>query len=161
MPTTREQAAEALVALLQTLGPGGSGAFATVSRYVRVPQGGSLDTAIAQPALYTVPIGESTKQQGAGHLRLLTLHYDLYIYAKLPVGSTPGTGDGITSGDQVLNPLIEAIETTIAPPTGQVGQTLGGVVEYCWIEGETAKAVGEMTPDGQCFCAIPIKILIP
>ena len=40
-------------------------------------------------------------------------------------------------------------------------QLAAGLVQRCFIDGNTAKVSGDMNPDGQCFAAVPVSILVP
>jgi hypothetical protein len=62
----------------------------------------------------------------------------------------------------VLNPLLDAVEAALYPDN-IVDQTLrlGNLVYRAWIEGETVKIIGDVNPDGQCFAAVPVKLLVP
>lgn len=61
-----------------------------------------------------------------------------------------------------LNGMIDKVRTAIAPNFPDICeyQTLGGLVEHCWIEGtvEVFEAVENMI-DGQGIAIIPIRIL--
>ena len=86
----------------------------------------------------------------------------LWIYCKSPGGGTPGVSDGVTPGATAINNLIESVEASLSIDNRTVMEcTLGGLVQYCRIEGQTIKVSGDMNPDGQCFAAIPVKILVP
>ncbi len=83
------------------------------------------------------------------------------VYAKIPDGQTAGVPDTKTSGSEVLNPLLDAIETALTPdPLAEGVQTLGGLVIDCRIEGEIVKIPGDQDPSGLCGAVVPIKILV-
>lgn len=162
MPT-RETVMTALLARVSA-----AAGFATIQRHITFDpvQGPTAQVATpdAQPALYMLEAGESADWPGRG-LPRRTWRVQLWVWARLPGGSTLGVPDGTTPGATVLNNLVEAIEASLAP-SALAGDdpmvcTLGGLVQHCWIEGELAKVPGDINPDGQCFAAIPIAMLIP
>jgi hypothetical protein len=65
------------------------------------------------------------------------------------------------AGMTIANPLIDAIEALLEPPAGQYTQQLGGLVEGCWIEGETLKESGDTDENGLGFVWVPLTILVP
>lgn len=96
--------------------------------------------------------------RGIGPIRFWIVKLELY--AKIPDGSTPGVPDSTTGGSQVLNPLLDAVETALAPDHDGY-QTLGGLVTDCRIEGTVIKVLGDEDPSGQCGAIVPLKILLP
>ena len=159
MPT-RETVMNALLAQVAT-----ATSFKTVSRYITLIPGAPTPqpaTPPLQPAIYLLEDHEETARTGRGSPPVRTWFVVLWVYCKSPTGNTPGISDGVTPGLSSINPLIDAIEATLAPDNMATNEfTLGGLVQYCRIEGQTAKATGDLNPDGQCFAAIPIKILVP
>lgn len=100
--------------------------------------------------------------RGAG--RILTLSVMLEVYAKIPPSLTgpPGQApDKTTPGSSVLNPLLDAIDTALAPDDIQTGYcTLGGLVIDCRVEGNIVKVLGDADPSGLCGALVPIMIEI-
>ena len=160
MPT-RESILNALAAKLAAVA-----AFQTVSRKLDFDpaQGptGQPGVPAAQPALYLLEDYETASHAGHGPSTKRTLFVRLLVWAKIPAGSTPGVQDGVTFGASLINNLIEAIEAVFAPDNAALGVcTLSGLVQRAWIEGAIVKVTGDLNPDGQCFAAIPVSILIP
>lgn len=83
------------------------------------------------------------------------LEAELWIYAKLdlPAGNVAGAPVAL------LGDLIDAVEASLAPDLALRRQTLGGLVQHCWIEGKIMKDPGDF--DGQAKALIPVRILIP
>ncbi len=157
---TREAVMTALLAsVAQAAG------FATVSRHiVMVPDAPTPTVAVppAQPALYLVESHETTIRHGLGVPPVRTWYVELWVWCKCPTGSTLGVPDDVTPGATVINSLIDAIEATLAPDNiGTNECTLGGLVYMVHIEGTTVKVSGDANPDGQCFAAIPLSIIVP
>lgn len=98
--------------------------------------------------------GGQTAQQGdpaKGVPTKWTLEADIYLYALTTGGQTPST---------VLNPIVDAVESALQPqyPDIEKYQTLGGLVQHCWIEGNIDTDEG--TLGDQAVAVIPIKILV-
>lgn len=157
---TRETVMQALFALVS-----GAADFQTKSRNIKLTPDNTPEIPVLQPAIFMLEDAEHTVIGGRGQPAKRTWNVHLFIYAKIPDGLTPGIPDGVTPGASVINPLIDAIEIALAPSSGidkaMNVQTLGGLVSHCWIEGETIKVPGDRNPDGQCYAAIPLKILVP
>lgn len=105
-----------------------------------------------QPALFCAQ-GSQTALPGDPTLGLptkWTLNADLYLYART---------DGEQVSAAVLNPILDAIEAALKPdnPTRRT-QTLGGLVERCWIEGEIQTDEG--TLGDQAVAIVPIRMLV-
>ena len=139
--------------------------FKTVSRRVALMPGAptpQVATPPDQPALYLLESHEETRNSGRGTPAIRTWFVELWLWNKIPVGDTLGVPDGTTPGATVINELIEAVEATLKPDSSETNElTLGGLVQWCRIEGQTVKVPGDINPDGQCFAAIPLKILVP
>ncbi len=138
---TREPIYVALFTKLQAIGAG----FATYSRHLRH---WTDVQATEQPSLFQVQVGELAQPQPLGLPTKWTLSVDLYVYVK---------GDGKTAMGATINPLLDAITTAIAPDNPSGKQTLGGLVEHCWIEG--ALETDEGVLGDQSVVIIPIRIL--
>ncbi len=144
MATTREQAMEALFTLLQTT-PGVVTFGRRLKLWNNVP-------AEQQPALYLVEHSESRLNTLRGTPGKLQLVAQIFLYVK--------TTDTEVIGGQLLNNLLDAIELVLAPADPKVNvQTLGGLVDRCWINGTIIKDPGDI--DGQGLAIIPINILFP
>lgn len=137
-------------------------AFATTGRRLRLQPDNTPSTAFDQPAMFLVEGDETTVQGGRGSPDKRTWRGMVWIFAKVPDGVRPGEQDFTTPGASVINPLIDAIEAAMGPDdVTQNVLTLGGLVSHAWIAGNTIKVPGDLNPDGQCFAAIPINILVP
>ena len=140
--TTREQVMAALLAQLSPLAN-----FNTVQR-VDLPWSALGD--IQQPALILIEGVERHERPLSGPAKR-TLRVAAIVYAR---------NDGeSTAGDTILNPLIEAVETALAPSPMTALNTLGGQVAHCWIEGDLERDPGDT--GNQAFAIIPINILVP
>ncbi|HXP74621.1 MAG TPA: hypothetical protein VN823_10790 [Stellaceae bacterium] len=58
-----------------------------------------------------------------------------------------------------MNPLLDAIETALAPDLVTNVQSLGGLVAHCWIAGKVETDEGVL--GGQAVAIVPIEILVP
>lgn len=76
-----------------------------------------------------------------------TLGGDLWIYVRTDGNQVPA---------DIMNPLLDAVEASIAPGTNATTQTLGGVVSHCWIEGEIQTDEG--TLGDIAVARVPIRI---
>ncbi len=139
---TREPIYAALFATLSAAAP-----FVTSSRRLR--HWSDVGPA-EQPSLFLVQKSE-TAQRRKGLPPKWTLAVDLFVYARAP--------DDVTSAATVLNPLIDAIESALAPTSPTTTQTLGGLVEHAWIAGKIETDEGVL--GGQAVAIVPIEILVP
>lgn len=153
MSNQREAIMGALSALLATARfdqpINGLGSWASMSRRVRLWN----DVAPAdQPALFLGEHGENIAYSLDAFPGKTTLNVDCLIYtcAGRDPGQTPA---------KALNLAIEALIGALAPDPKVGRQTLGGLVQYCRVEGRIVKDPGDL--DGQGFALVPIKILIP
>ncbi len=102
-----------------------------------------------QPALFQAHRTESV-QPRHGLPSLVTLDFDLYLYAK--------AADKSASPSSILNPLLDAVTAALAPDNPiDTAQTLGGTVAHCWIEG--AIETDEGTLGDQAVAIVPVRIL--
>lgn len=114
------------------------------------------------PLLVQYEMNEDYIYTGRGIPPIRTMDVSIMLYGKIPAGQTIGTADKTTPGASVLNPLIDAVETALAPdPLADGVQTLGGLVYDCRIEGTVIKALGDADPSGICAAIIPLKLLLP
>jgi hypothetical protein len=103
-----------------------------------------------QPALFQVQKAEAIGlEDGLPPRRQLSV--ELYLYA---TGSDPGVPPS-----SILNPLIDAIEATLAPVTPGTTQTLGGLVQHAWIAGRIETDEGVL--GDQAVAILPVDILVP
>ena len=138
---TREPIYAALFALVA-----GAAGFVTASRRLRH----WTDVGAAeQPALFQIQKGENGEER-----RPLPVKWrasvDLYVYAQAP--------DELTPPASVINPLLDAIETALAPDPVSHVQTLGGLVQHCWIAGRIQTDEGVL--GGQAVAIVPVEILV-
>jgi hypothetical protein len=140
----------------------GTPGFAHVSRRIILMECNSPTIPLNQPAMEILEDGETTNQRGRGLPPIHILHAIICVWARVPDGLTPGVPDGVTPGASILNPLIDAIEARLAPDGGTENVLgLAGKVSHAWIEGETVLVPGDQNPEGQCFAAIPVRIMVP
>jgi hypothetical protein len=138
---TREPIYAALFALIS-----GAANFVTVSRRLRH---WSDVGAAEQPALFMIQKSESAEER-----RPLPVKWrasvDLYLYAHAP--------DELTPPATILNPLLDAVETALAPDPVSHVQSLGGLVSHCWIAGRVQTDEGVL--GGQAVAIVPVEILV-
>jgi hypothetical protein len=148
MNVPREQILEAILALISAAQYNGSPAFVTVSRKFRmwddVPAG-------EQPACFLRQIPGRVDQNDPFKLSRWTLKCGIWIYAKYsPVfGVTPAV---------LLNNLIDVVDKALLPPPFADGQTLGGLVVNCWLEGDVIIDEGNLPGDDQAVAVLPCSI---
>lgn len=112
----------------------------------------------AQPALFVDDGDEEWGRRPNGIPAAPIIEADIWIYAQ--GGANP---DAVPA--TVLNALLGAVEAALAPTPVFTGiavqnvQTLGGIVEHCWIEGRLLKASGHL--EGQARAVVPVRMLVP
>lgn len=80
------------------------------------------------PALFLNEVGEHYGQQRLNMPSRVTLLAQIWLYTAVQLD------EDIPA--QQTNNIMDALETVIAPNTpGEPSQTLGGLVQHCWIEG--------------------------
>lgn len=124
--------------------------FVTISRRLQhwtdVP-------ASAQPALFQAQVDETAHTTpGPGIPVTFILRVDLYLYANT-------SGDATISPSTILNPLIDAALAAIAPEPISGKQTLGGLVDYCYVDGRLVTDEGVLGNQGVCIIPIVMKSL--
>ena len=145
---SRESIAGALFELLQTATD-----FVTTGRRVK------LWTEIGEaqlPALYLMTPRERHVTDNLYTPTKLVLAYNALVYVS--------SQDQEKLGDTLLNNLIDAIDPRcggVLKPDNPLAntQTLGGLVQHCWIEGDIERAPGDL--DGVAIALIPINVLVP
>lgn len=144
----REDVFQALFALGQGLSWAASpGGFAFASRRVRLWDA----LGAAQPALCQAEHDE-TIEQVRGLPPKLTLNASWLIYQN--AGADPNAVPA-----SLNNLILDAVQAAFPNPDGDQVQTLGGLVDRCWINGRIFKDPGDL--DGQGLIIVPIQILIP
>ena len=140
----REAIATDLFTQLQTAG-------STFKLYSRRPQ--MWDNCPAYPALYMGNTNEALTYSGqSGSLALNELYYPIGVYFN--AGLDPNV-----IPDTILNNLLDAIDTALAPAPYLDQQTLGGLVCYARREGAVERKPGYL--DGQGEAWFQIKVLSP
>lgn len=142
---TREQVAVALFNLFANLE-----IFETVSRRPAL-----WDNSVQMPALYMGSTQDDyVYEHGTAAPPKITLVYDCLLY----INAT----DPNVIPDTVMNNVIDAVESALTPSNGPAPgavQTLGGIVNHAWIEGQINKAPGYLDGKGMAF--FTVKILVP
>lgn len=105
-----------------------------------------------QPALFLRNTRDDYAQRPTGIPARVTMNCEAWLYSN--AGGNPDIAPAIT-----LNYLVDALERALLPAGGQDAQTLGGLVQHCWIEGSVEMHPGDL--DGQAIAIVPIKILVP
>ena len=125
-----------------------SATFATASRRLQL---WSSVPSSEKPAVFVVERGDTYRRASEAVPEAVTLEVDIYIY-------TDAGKDQSLVPASILNLLIDAVDTALAPNTLTGLQTLGGLVSHCWIEGKIMKDPGDLDGDG--VAVIPVKILV-
>jgi hypothetical protein len=143
MKVSRDLIMQALLAKIVA-----GGYFAATGRRLKI----WTEVAI-QPACFLYEHGEMRTHQSS-NLPKDGLNVDIYVYVK--------TGDPNAVPATLLDNALDAIDAALAP-TGadkiRNRQTLGGLVEHCFVDGRVVKDPGDL--DGQGVAVVPIVILVP
>jgi hypothetical protein len=135
----REPIYAALFALMS-----GTAGFLTTSRILKHWDDVSPGS---QPALFMAQ-GQQIANTERGKPTRWTLEAKVYVYVRTDGNVVPST---------VLNPILDAIEAALQGNAAENTQTLGGLVDYCRIDG--AIETDEGTLGQQAVAIIPISIL--
>lgn len=142
----REAIMAALLTLVESVG-----GFAEAGRRLKF----WTDVA-AMPALFVIETDNEFEQHGGTFPPRRTIGAEIWLYARTDPEAPPGT---------TLNPLLDAVEAALAPPYPGGAQTLGGMVQHCWIggdDGQKAKIeIYEGHAGNQAAAVIPVRILVP
>lgn len=103
-----------------------------------------------QPALYLVEHDEEYNSRNRATPRRGELTAHVFAYAR---------ADGNLVGGEIVNIMMDAIESAFAPDDGQGTCTLGGKVNWCYIDGRVFKDPGDI--DDQILLIVPTRIMIP
>ena len=103
-----------------------------------------------QPALYQMQDDQTSDQKQAMGLPRWTLRAQLYLY------SSPDQASDVIPSTQ-LNNLLDAVEGALMPQFAGEKQTLGGLVQNCWIDGKITIIEGVLGQ--QAVAVIPISML--
>ena len=151
VPLGREAIWGALFNLLLTLSVPNGGKFVTVQRRVRH----WTDVAAGeQPYLALLQHQETAIARDRGMPTKWELAGKIIVYARSDIDQLG------TSGGQVLNPLIDAVEGALAPVPAQGNvQSLAGLVSRVFIDGVVEVDEGNL--DNQAVAIIPVRIIAP
>ncbi len=148
MNTARETIYQALYTVLQA---GLSGSFNLVSRRLQPWTDLSPEQ---QPAIFQVQKGEDVMVSRKGVPPTYKLSVDLEVYAYFEASNE----DPDAPKSSVINALLDAIETFLAPDPVTGVQTLGiANVSHCWIEGNIEIFEGDL--NAQIMAVVPVSIL--
>lgn len=153
MTPSRETIMQALFALLKN-----AEGFVSYSR--RMAQATDVPPNM-QPALIMYEVNEQNKSSSKGTPPINYLFVKIIILARVPHASKWSPDQ--QGGAQILNPLMDAVETAVPFDPFNGLQTLGGLVErVIWDEeDETIKDVGDTDANGQAIAVMPLKIIVP
>lgn len=145
MPATREQIMTALTNLLES-----SATFVTVGRRLRDPEGLRADEA---PALFVVEHEDTYKRPVFNAPPIREMNVMAIVYAD-------GGNDQTQIPAAFINNMLDVLDGLLKGENAVVKKnTLGGLVEACFIEGQVLRSSGNVT--GQAWANIPIRIVIP
>lgn len=106
----------------------------------------------AQPAMFLRSIDEENSYANIT-LQRLTIPAEIWIYSN--AGEDPNAVPEIA-----LNNLLDAVQAAFAPDDYQSGRfTLGGLVEWCRLEGKIEKESGDAS--GQAVAVADVLITVP
>jgi hypothetical protein len=141
----REAVYAALFSLLET-----AQGFATVSRRLRHWEEVQPEE---KPAMFVRQTTE-TNSGSVGKPPLWNLKGEIYIYV-----TTEAQIDRDIVPSQLLNPLLDSVTDLFAPEGMEYKQTLGGLVERCYISGPIETSEGSL--GDQEVAIIPFTIVVP
>lgn len=101
-----------------------------------------------QPALFMAQAGESARRE-KGQPTIWTFKVDLYVYVSTAGGLAPGP---------ILNPVLDFITNALEPGPVEEKQTLGGLCDFCRIEGDIETYEG--TLGDQEVAMVPVLIQV-
>ncbi len=146
MYITRESVMTALFTLLQ-----GMDGIKTFSRRFKTFSGVSMSAQMPYLILCSSKEYYSPRvTQALPAKRLINAEIFIWLSAGQDQNAVP---------DIVVNNLLDSLDEILAPLPGYDTQTLGGLVDHCYIEGEIMKVPGDV--DGLGMLIIPLKILLP
>jgi hypothetical protein len=143
MRVPRKQVSAALYTLLQ-----GAYAWGLANPRLKLPQ---QVPANQQPALFLVKPKENISQNPARFLPT----YNLQYYALVIVRSDALPSDVLA--ESLMDDILDSIEGALMPNPGEP-QTLGGLVNNCWIEGDITIDTPVLFP--QCAIWVPITVKV-
>ena len=112
--------------------------------------------ATQRPAMFLVEHHE-TYAQRSEKLTIKEMEFNIFVYLNTKSNSYP-------SGGAQLNAVMDQIDAALAPTGGDIlrgpyTNTLGGLVQHCFISGAVIKVPGDLDGDG--LLVIPVKVLVP
>ena len=144
MTASREAVYQALFDLVKNAAP-----FKLTSRRLKL----WTDVNSGQkPALFVAQRPQQYAQGSTATPQKVTLEAEIYIY------TNAGTDPNVVPATEINN-LVDAVDAALAGSVITGNQTLGGIVQHCWIEGKVFIDPGDIDGDG--LAIIPVKILIP
>lgn len=144
MGAMREQIMSALCARIFAIGN-----FKTTGRRALLWSKVPIDK---QPACFVQNVKETTEHPNT-MLAVRRMYIDVVFYQQ--VGSNPDA-----EPSAAINGLLDALDAALAPDDDLTNMlTLGGIVQQCWIEGDTDIDQGGL--DGQVKVIVPLQILVP
>jgi hypothetical protein len=146
--STRSQIDDALLALLSSTTWGTpKQQFKYTSKHFQQWEGFDASN---QPALFLRRITEDVIQQRAYALNKYTMLYEVWVY--LRVESNDTSFDPYSA----IDPVIDALDATLAANNVTQRQTLGGLVDNTRIAGQIIIADG--AEDGQAVIRVPVQV---
>lgn len=104
----------------------------------------------AFPAVYLNQGGETVRKPGRGIPSIYELQADIYIYCRNESNGVPAIQ---------INELLDKVIVALLPPNPiDNKQTLGGIVEDAWVEGEISRDEGTLGDFGVAI--VPFKVLV-
>lgn len=143
---SRETIATAIFALLNTVTM--QATFKEISRRPKL-----WEQATVKPCLFLAqPEDDVVHKNGTATPGETTMDFDVIVY--IDTGLDPNTVP-----DTLVNNCIDLIEAAIAPPNPLQAQTLGGLVNRTWIDGQITRVPGYI--DGRGIIFMTIRVLVP
>ncbi len=143
---TRNQIMDALKALIEDMDT-----IALVSR--RFQEFTSLSGSAEMPYAMICKPKESYPQRAITGLppkRTWTVEIIIYISVGNDQTDTP---------DETVNDILDELDFTLKPGVGKEVQTLGGLVDHCYIMGDIICVPGDL--DGIGMIHVPLEIVVP
>jgi hypothetical protein len=107
------------------------------------------------PALCQVQMGEKVYQKFKETAPVYTMDVDLWIYV---LGTDNGDGIKAPVPSSILNPLIDSVETALAPNAATGVQNLGLTnVQHCYVSGRVE--IFEGVHNNTTIAIVPVVIL--
>jgi hypothetical protein len=113
-----------------------------------------------QPAVFLVQVRETHAPNPKGTPGKLTLSGFIIVYLQAPAVLLDDIGAETVVGATPLNALLQAVDQAMLPDDVLSGRnTLGGLVDHCWLEGDTDMDDGIYSQ--QAAAILPVKIMVP